>query len=72
VRYSDFTTITRSVTLPATRDQREIVRAAELLLERTEAGRRPVRLLGLSVKNFGEADATALVFDLLLPFDPPE
>jgi DNA polymerase-4 len=72
MRYSDFTTITRSVTLPATRDQREIVRAAELLLERTEAGRRPVRLLGLSVKNFSETDRTAFVPDLLLPFDPPE
>lgn len=72
MRYSDFTTITRSVTLSATRDAGEIVQAAEQLLDRTEAGRRPVRLLGVSVKNFAEAEPPAVVSDLLLPFDPPE
>ncbi len=52
VRYSDFTTITRSHScLPATRDRGEIARRAEALLGRTEAGRRPVRLLGVSVHN---------------------
>jgi DNA polymerase-4 len=71
MRYDDFTTITRSVTLPATRDRSEIVRAATMLLERTEAGRRPVRLLGVSVKNLCETEPTALVPDLL-PFDPAD
>ncbi len=71
VRYHDFTTITRSITLPATRDRAEIVHAAEMLLERTEAGRRPVRLLGVSVKNFCDtAPEAVVVADLLLPFDP--
>ncbi len=70
MRYHDFTTITRSLTIPATRDRAEIVGAAETLLERTEAGRRPVRLLGVSVKNFCETDAAAIVPDLRLPFDP--
>jgi DNA polymerase-4 len=52
VRYSDFTTITRSHTsLPPTRDPDEIASRAVMLLERTEAGRRPVRLLGASMHN---------------------
>jgi DNA polymerase-4 len=52
VRYSDFTTITRSHSAtPPTRDADEIARRALALLERTEAGRRPVRLLGASVHN---------------------
>jgi DNA polymerase-4 len=52
VRYSDFTTITRSHTsLPPTRDGDAIASRALMLLERTEAGRRPVRLLGASVHN---------------------
>jgi DNA polymerase-4 len=52
VRYSDFTTITRSHSqLPATRDADEIVARAHALLARTDASRRPVRLLGVSVHN---------------------
>ena len=52
VRYSDFTTITRSHSKePATRDGDEIAARALALLERTDAGRRPVRLLGVSVHN---------------------
>ncbi len=52
VRYSDFTTITRSHTqLPPTRDADEIASRALTLLEKTEAGERPVRLLGVSVHN---------------------
>jgi DNA polymerase-4 len=52
VRYDDFTTVTRSGSkeLP-TRDPDEIAARAVALLERTEAGRRPVRLLGVSVHN---------------------
>jgi DNA polymerase IV len=52
VRYADFTTITRSHScLPATRRRDDIVGRALDLLGRTEAGRRPVRLLGVSVHN---------------------
>ena len=51
VRYSDFTTITRSHTEPPTRDVENIARRAVALLEKTEAGRTPVRLLGVSVHN---------------------
>ena len=72
VRYGDFTTITRSVTLPATRDREDIVQAVGSLLERSEAGHRPVRLLGVSVKNFCETPAPEVASELVLPFDPPE
>jgi DNA polymerase IV len=52
VRYDDFTTITRSHTAPATRDETELTTRAVRLLEKTDAGRRPIRLLGVSVHNF--------------------
>jgi DNA polymerase IV len=51
VRYNDFTTITRSHSEAATRDEENIRRRAVALLEKTEAGRRPIRLLGVSVQN---------------------
>src|SRR5262245_8332843 len=63
VRYSDFTTITRSHTAPPMRDSEALIARAVQLLEKTDAGRRPVRLLGVSVHNFcGDSD----------PVDPPD
>jgi len=57
VRYSDFTTITRSHTAAPTREETDLVTRAVQLLDRTDAGRRPVRLLGVSVHNFcGDAE----------------
>ena len=53
VRYHDFTTITRSHTEAPTRDTDNVVHRALLLLEKTEAGARPIRLLGVSVHNLG-------------------
>jgi len=74
VRYSDFTTITRRHSAPPTRDESEITARAVQLLHRTDAGRRPVRLLGVSVQNFSrQADASD--HDGRLPFaddSPPE
>jgi DNA polymerase-4 len=52
VRYSDFTTITRSHSAWPTGDAADMMRRAVELLDRTDAGRRPVRLLGVSVHNF--------------------
>jgi DNA polymerase IV len=50
VRYSNFDTVTRSDTKkPATRSADEIAERAKAMLDRTEAGARPVRLLGVSV-----------------------
>ena len=68
VRYSDFTTITRSHTASPTRESSAIVARAVQLLERTEAGRRPVRLLGVSVHNL-EASDEAPTPPGWLPFD---
>jgi DNA polymerase-4 len=60
VRYHDFTTITRSHTEHATRDEDSIVRRAIALLDKTDAGGKAVRLLGVSVHNLSET-----------PFVPP-
>jgi len=51
VRYADFTTITRSHTATAGRDPTDIAMRALQLLDKTAAGDRPVRLLGVSVHN---------------------
>ena len=52
MRYSDFTTVTRSHSAdPATRDAGQIVLRARRLLDRTEACTRPVRLLGVTMHN---------------------
>ena len=57
VRYDDFTTITRSHSSLPTRDEVDLTARAVRLLEKTDAGNRPVRLLGVSVHNFcGEHD----------------
>src|SRR5438132_4610224 len=52
VRYSDFTTITRSHSTAPTRDETDLTARAVRLLDKTDAGRVPVRLLGVSVHNF--------------------
>jgi DNA polymerase-4 len=51
VRYSDFTTITRSDTSAPTHAGPELAGRAVRLLEKTAAGQRPIRLLGVSVHN---------------------
>ncbi len=56
VRYGDFRTVTRSLSRPEpTRDAHEIVERARALLRRTEADRRPVRLLGVGVHGLIDA-----------------
>ena len=53
VRYSDFTTITRSQSSAEySNDADNIAMRAVKLLEKTEAGHRPIRLLGVSAHNF--------------------
>jgi len=72
LRYADFTTITRSVTLrQATADVSIIARhAVSLLEEATQAGERPVRLVGVSVGNL-LAPEEPIQLDLVLPPGPP-
>jgi len=70
VRYSDFTTITRSHSAPPTRDEAELAARSVQLLNKTEAGQRPVRLLGVSVHNFCGSDEPAEAADpSRLPFE---
>jgi DNA polymerase-4 len=60
VRYSDFTTITRSHSEPiATCNPDLLSSRAQALLDRTDAGRRPVRLLGVSVQNLTDPNAAS-------------
>jgi DNA polymerase-4 len=73
VRYADFTTITRSHSHEATSDPDAIAGRAVGLLEKTEAGRRPVRLLGAGVHNLesvGEAEASEATDHAQLRLEP--
>jgi DNA polymerase-4 len=69
VRYNDFTTITRSHSDAATRDEPLIVMRAVALLEKTDAGRRPVRLIGVSVHNLTDGVEAVEELQARLPFD---
>jgi DNA polymerase-4 len=73
VRFADFTTVTRSHSRrPSTRDADDVTRRTLILLERTEASVRPVRLLGVGVHNLSESDredAPDGPASGLLPFD---
>jgi DNA polymerase-4 len=52
LRYSDFTTLSRQTSLGvSTDDEREIYRAALVLLERVWQQGRPVRLLGVAGRH---------------------
>lgn len=67
LRYGDFTTITRSRTLASGVDDPRVLHAtaADLLLTQTDAGRRPVRLIGLTVSGF-VGDDTPIQLELPL------
>jgi DNA polymerase IV len=53
IKYADFTGITRSITLGEPIDDAGIILMhSENLLEKTEAGTRKIRLLGVSISNF--------------------
>jgi DNA polymerase IV len=70
IRYDDFTTITRSHSDAPTNDPERIAARAVALLEKTEAGRRPVRLLGAGVHNLVRPGAVEAKRDSLeLPLE---
>ena len=53
IKYHDFENITRSVTIcKPVREATTIMRHVRLLLDNTEAGRKKVRLLGITISNF--------------------
>ena len=68
VRYSDFTTITRSHTALPSRDTANLSTRAVELLQKTAAGQRPVRLLGVSVHNLCTPVEVRTQSDDWLPF----
>lgn len=71
VRYRDFSTVTRSVTLPfPVFDREEIFAHVPRLLHATEAGRKKVRLLGISLAKLTEKDKKQ-PRQLPLPFPAP-
>jgi len=69
VKYSDFVTITRSITLNdfISQEREEIFRLGKNLLNKTEAGKRKIRLLGISVSNFYREEQ--LLFQPTFSFD---
>lgn len=57
VKYADFTQITRSMTLPEpVDDSGEIYALARRLLGKTEVGKRPVRLIGVSLTQLSSPE----------------
>jgi len=70
IRYSDFSTITRSQTLPkGTQDAAVIEAVAKTLLAKSEAGKRPIRLLGISCAKLAGTAGTEESDQLALPLE---
>jgi DNA polymerase-4 len=69
VRYDDFETITRSTSYSYhINDARGIAESARILLEQTEAGRRKVRLLGITLSNLNQ-NKNGYFKQLEIPFE---
>ena len=69
VRYDDFATITRSLTVPeAVAHAAALEKIGLILLSRTEVGKRKVRLMGLSVSGFPD-NAVQEMVQLELPLN---
>ncbi len=69
VKYFDFKSITRSVTVEnPVESASDIMKTVRPLLQKTEAGKKKVRLLGISISNFeGQASCIDSCGQLLLP-----
>ena len=69
VKYADFEQVTRSLTQPRPFDRLDVALGAlRVLLTKTEAGKRPVRLLGLSVSGFEPPAEEGALFQPCFPF----
>jgi DNA polymerase-4 len=66
LKYSDFRSVTRQITIPATSITKEIYQAGCRLLEQNWNKSRPVRLIGISISGFHEDGSS----DQLSLFDP--
>ncbi|MDX1285789.1 MAG: hypothetical protein R3182_12285, partial [Draconibacterium sp.] len=74
VKYFDFQSITRSVTIDETADNATVIRKhIQPLLSKTEAGKKKVRLLGIAVSNFDDIEVNIQKYrQLPLPFKFPD
>lgn len=72
VRYSDFSTLTRSNSGPPTNNADQIANRAVKLLDKTDARKRPVRLLGAGVHGLVDPEEIEDDEDPRLPFDVVE
>ena len=72
VRYSDFTTVTRSNSTSPTSNADQIARRAVALLDKTDARKRPVRLLGAGVHGLVDPEEIEDDEDPRLPFEAGE
>jgi len=69
IKYFDFQSITRSVTLPEPiTDANVMMTQIKSLLKNTDAGRKKVRLLGVSISNFIDETSNGKFKQLPLPF----
>jgi DNA polymerase-4 len=66
LKYSDFRSVTRQITIPATSITKEIYQAGCRLLEQNWNKSHPVRLIGISISGFYEYES----FKQLSLFDP--
>jgi DNA polymerase-4 len=65
VRYDNFKSITRSVTLDtACTSQYDIVQALPSLLAKTQVGKRPIRLIGITLSNLLSSEKTQQINDV--------
>jgi len=76
VKYFDFQSITRSVTIDEPADSASVImKYVRPLLSKTEAGEKKVRLLGISIPNFDDQETNSgkvcKYRQLLLPFKFP-
>jgi len=70
VKYADFTLVTRSSTFPfAVTDVRPMAEAAKILLTKTEAGTRKIRLIGISLSKLADLGVAGSQETLLLGAD---
>ena len=64
IKYFDFQSITRSVSIDEPADNASVImKYVKPLLSKTEAGEKKVRLLGISVSNFDDQDPTRTDID---------
>ncbi len=63
IRYKDFSTITRALSIPPTNDDAAVNRAALKLFNTSYDKKTPVRLIGVGLSNFSDTSGTMDLFE---------